>query len=278
MEKVSSLYKFRQESADRTQLSLCCFTYKNIYFYLSRSEFLFLFIRYLLALTVLIFLIMILFPDLADEVLSLSIQVFPAVYSLVLLLPCYNRLTYQNLTPYWLVFHLFPIIEMVIHNTVTSFLSDLFLLYLIFINIYNVKLPDCERKKQFAAVIPEEYPFGLTIACFSALYISFFLLFELDDAVISLMLLSWIFFLLARWHWPVVMLNLLGVIGVFWFFASGFVEMKHHKNIIINALIKVSLLDSILFLIFSLSLFINMLFWLEAWQRERLSTITNIVR
>lgn len=276
MEKVSSLYKFRQGRADGAQLNFSCFTYKNIYFYLSRSEFLFLFFRYLLALMVLIFLILILFPDLADEVLSLSIQAFPAVYSVVLLLPCLNRLIYQNLTPYWLVFHISPIIEMVLYTPVTSFLSDLFLLYLIFINIYDVKLPACERKKQFAAAKAEEYPFGLTIVCFSTLYISFFLLFELDDAIISLMLLSWIFFLLAKWHWPVVMLNLLGALGIFWFFASGFVEMKHHKNIIVNALIKVSLLDSILFLIFSLSLFINMLFWLEAWQRDRLSTVTNI--
>lgn len=52
-------------------------------------------------------------------------------------------------------------------------------------------------------------------------------------------------------------------------FSSGFVDIKYHKNIIVRALIKISLLDSLLFIIFSLSLFINMLFWLEEWQRTR---------
>ncbi|EFA46088.1 conserved hypothetical protein [Yersinia pestis KIM D27] len=46
-------------------------------------------------------------------------------------------------------------------------------------------------------------------------------------------------------------------------------DIKYHKNIIVRALIKISLLDSLLFIIFSLSLFINMLFWLEEWQRTR---------
>ncbi|CNI18450.1 hypothetical protein [Yersinia pekkanenii] len=269
MGKVSSLYKFRQDSADMAPLNLSFFTYKTIYFYLSRCEFLFLLFRYLLAFVLLVFFIMGLFPDLEDEILSLSIFSFPAVYSLVLLPLCINRLAYQNLSPYLLVFHLFPIIDMVSHNTVTALLADSFLLYLIFINIYDIKPPVCERKKQLAAVLPEEYPFGLALACFSLLYLGFFLLFELDEAVISLMVLSWIFFLLARWYWPVVVLNVVGGIGVFLFFSSGFVEMKHHKNIIIHALLKISLLDSILFVIFSLSLFINMLFWLEAWQRGR---------
>ncbi|WP_235921495.1 hypothetical protein [Yersinia artesiana] len=194
---------------------------------------------------------------------------FTGVLSLVLLLPCSYRLANQKLNPYLLLFHLLPFDYYFLYGEIDLFLLVSFLLYLTFINIYDIKPPTCDRRKQLASALPNEYPFGLALVCFGLLYLSFFLIFELDDAIILLMALSWVFFLLAKWHWPVVILNILGAVGVFWFFSSGFVEVKHHQNIIINALIKVSLLDSILFLIFSLSLFINMLFWLEAWQRER---------
>ncbi|CNI36345.1 hypothetical protein [Yersinia vastinensis] len=274
MGKISNLYKFRQDEADKTKLNVNdiisnAINDDTLYRYMSRTEFLFLFIRYLFASIIIIFLTMIMFPDFFDEILSLSISSFSIVYSLVLLLPCSYRLASQRLSPYLLIFHLLPLGGYFQNSTLTLFLFGLFLLYLIFINIYDVKPPTCERRKQLASNLPDEYPFGLTLICFSLLYISFFLLFEPDDAFISLMMLSWIFFLLAKWHWPVVVLNILGAVGVFWFFSSGFVDIKHHKNIIIDALIKISLLDNILFLIFSLSLFINMLFWLEDWLRER---------
>ncbi|HDL7090882.1 TPA: hypothetical protein PXM39_002349 [Yersinia enterocolitica] len=269
MVKISSLYKSRKDSADIAQLNLSYCINNLICRYMSRSECLFLFFRYVLVLITIIFLVTILFPDLIDEILDFSVSSFLAVLSLVLLLPCSYRLASQRLSPYLLMFHLLPFVFYFSHSLLTLCLSGLFLLYFIAINIYDIKPPTCERRKQLASALPNEYPFGLTLVFFGLLYISFFLFFELDDAIISLMMLSWIFFLLAKWHWPVVVLNIVGSVGVFWFFSSGFVEVKHHKNIIINALIKISLLDNILFLIFSLSLFINMLFWLETWQRER---------
>ncbi|MCW6561526.1 hypothetical protein [Yersinia ruckeri] len=51
--------------------------------------------------------------------------------------------------------------------------------------------------------------------------------------------------------------------------SSDFSDLKHHQNIFIDALIKISLLDSVLFLMFSLSLFLNMLFWLEERDRNK---------
>ncbi|EKN3724921.1 TPA: hypothetical protein ACPZRY_003462 [Yersinia enterocolitica] len=274
MGKISNLCKFRKDDADTAQLNLnyvinnstpdhfsCC--------YMSRSECLFIFVRYLLTLVVVIFLMTILFPELVNEVLAVSISSFTSVLSLVLLLPCSYRLANQKLSPYLLLFHLLPFDFYFLYGAHDLFLLSSFLLYLALINIYDIKPPACERRKELASVLPDEYPFGLALICFCLLYLSFFLIFELDDAVILLMILSWILFLLAKWHWPVVVLNIVGAVGVFWFFSSGFVEVKHHQNIIINALVKVSLLDNILFLIFSLSLFINMLFWLETWQRER---------
>lgn len=274
MGKISNLCKFRMDAANQAQLNsryIINTAVSDSAFcrYMSRSEFLFLFVRYLLTLMVIVLFVTILFPDLIDDIISLSLFSFFPVLSLVLLLPCSYRLANQRLSPYLLVFHLLPLGHYFLPGLLPWLLSIVFLLYLVFINIYDIKPPVCERRKKLASVLPDEYPFGLTLLCFSLLYISFFLLIELDDAIISLMVLSWIFFLLAKWHWPVVTLNVLGAVGVFWFFSSGFVEVKHHKNIIINALVKISLLDNILFLIFSLSLFINMLFWLEAWQRER---------
>ncbi|QHB33216.1 hypothetical protein F0T03_14320 [Yersinia canariae] len=278
MGKISNLYKFRKDSNDTVPLNLDYFINNSImdspiYRYMSRSECVFLFARYLLALMTIVFLVTIIFPDLIDDILDLSVSSFPAMFSLVLLLPCSNRLASQNLSPNLLIFHLLPFGCYFSHGLLSIFLLGLFLLYFISINIYDIKPLACECRKKLSSTLPNEYPFGLALVCFSLLYISFFMLFELDDAIISLMMLSWIFFLLAKWHWPVVALNILGAVGVFWFFSSGFVEIKHHQNIIINALIKISLLDNILFLIFSLSLFINMLFWLEAWQRDRLPTV-----
>ena len=274
MVKISSLYKFRKNSTDMAQLNLdYCINNGTVdnptCRYMSRSECLFLFVRYALALMTITFLVIILFPDLTDNILDFSVSSFLAVLSLVLLLPCFYRLASQRLSPYLLMFHLLPFVFYFSHSLWALCLSGLFLLYVMAINIYDIKPPICDRRKQLATALPNEYPFGVALVCFGLLYMSFFLIFEFDDAIISLMVLSWIFFLLAKWHWPVVVLNIVGAIGVFWFFSSGFVEVKHHQNIIINALIKVSLLDNILFLIFSLSLFINMLFWLEAWQRER---------
>lgn len=274
MGKISNLCKFRKDAADEAQLNLRYIINTAVSDsascrYMSRCEFLFLFIRYLLTLMVTVLLVSILFPDLIDEIISLSLLSFFPILSLVLLLPCSYRLASQRLSLYLLIFHLLPLGHYFFSGLFPWLLSIVFLLYLVFINIYDIKPPACERRKQLASVLPDEYPFGLTLICFSLLYLSFFLLIELDDAIISLMVLSWIFFLLAKWHWPVVILNTLGAIGVFWFFSSGFVEIKHHKNIIINALIKISLLDNILFFIFSLSLFINMLFWLETWLRDR---------
>ncbi|WP_145522685.1 hypothetical protein [Yersinia rohdei] len=274
MGKVSNLYKFRKENTDMAQSNLDyvikgAIRESESYTYMSRGEFAFIFFRYSLALLAIIFLMEIVFPDLIDEVLSLSVTSIFIVLSLVMLLPSSYRLANQQLSPYLLVFHLLPLGCALLPATFTLPIIGLFLLYLISINVFDIKPPACERRKQLASALPDEYPFGLTLACFSLLYISFFLLFELDDAIICLMLVGWLFFLLAKWHWPVVILNVLGVVGMFWFFSSGFLEVKHHKNIIINALIKISLLDNILFLIFSFSLFINMLYWLEAWQRER---------
>lgn len=274
MVKISSLYKFRKNSTDMAQLNLdYCINNGTVdnptCRYMSRSECLFLFVRYALALMTITFLVIILFPDLTDNILDFSVSSFLAVLSLVLLLPCSYRLAGQRLSPYLLMFHLLPFVFYFSHSLWALCLSGLFLLYVMAINIYDIKPPVCDRRKQLAIALPNEYPFGVALVCFGLLYMSFFLIFEFDDAIISLMVLSWIFFLLAKWHWPVVVLNIVGAIGVFWFFSSGFVEVKHHQNIIINALIKVSLLDNILFLIFSLSLFINMLFWLEAWQRDR---------
>ncbi|MFV8799206.1 hypothetical protein ACNSO8_11320 [Yersinia sp. LJYL362] len=274
MVKISSLYKFRKNSTDMVYLNLdYCINNGTVdnptYRYMSRSECLFLFVRYALALMTIMFLVIILFPDLIDNILDFSVSSFLAVLSLVLLLPCSYRLASQRLSPYLLMFHLLPFVFYFSHSLIALCLSGLFFLYFIAINIYDIKPPVCDRRKQLATALPNEYPFGVALVCFGLLYMSFFLIFEFDDAIISLMVLSWIFFLLAKWHWPVVVLNIVGAIGVFWFFSSGFVEVKHHQNIIINALIKVSLLDNILFLIFSLSLFINMLFWLEARQRDR---------
>lgn len=269
MVKVSSLYKLRKDSTDIAQLNLSYDINNPTFRYMSRSECLFLFFRYVLALMTIIFLVTILFPDLIDEIVGFSVSSFLAVLSLVLLLPCSYRLASQRLSPYLLMFHLLPLGFYFLHSLLALSLSGLFLLYFIAINIYDIKPPTCERRKNLVSALPNEYPFGLTLIFFSLIYISFFLFLEFDDAIISLMISSWIFFLLAKWHWPVVVLNIVGSIGVFWFFSSGFVEVKHHKNIIINALVKISLLDNILFLIFSLSLFINMLFWLETWQRER---------
>lgn len=274
MGKISNLYKFRKDSVEMAQMNLD-YLIKNGFIdnpicrYMSRSYFFFLFFRYLFALMVIIFLVTVLFPDLTDEVLYFSVSSFFAVLSLVLVLPCSYRLASQKLSPYLLMFHVLPFACYFSYGLLTFFLLGSFLLYLIFINIFDIKPLTCERRKQWAAALPNEYPFGLALISFSLLYLSFFLLFELDDAVIALMMLSWIFFLLAKWYWPVVALNIVGAVGLFWFFSSGFVEVKHHKNIIIDALIKISLLDSILFLIFSLSLFINILFWLEARQREQ---------
>lgn len=274
MGKISNLFKFRNDSADIAQLNLDYCIDNDItdnvrYRYISRSECLFLSVRYLLALISIVFLIIILFPDDMDEVLTLAISSLPAALSLVLLLPCSYRLACQKLSLYLLMFHLLPFACYFSYSLLPVSLLGLFLLYLISINIYDIKPPVCEGRKQLASVEPNEYPFGLTVVCFGLLYISIFLLFEFDDAFILLMMLSWIFFFLAKWHWPVVTLNIVGAIGVFGFFSSGLVEVKHHQNIIINALIKISLLGNILFLIFSLSFFINMLFWLEAWLREQ---------
>ncbi|OWF75449.1 hypothetical protein B4907_21590, partial [Yersinia kristensenii] len=58
-------------------------------------------------------------------------------------------------------------------------------------------------------------------------------LFELDDAVIALMMLSWIFFLLAKWYWPVVALNIVGAVGLFWFFRDR--VRVNNENIIKSA-------------------------------------------
>ncbi len=269
MVKISSLYKLRQDSSDIAQLNLNYCINNPTCRYMSRSECLLLFVRYVLALMTIMFLVTILFPDSIDEILVFFVSSFFAALSLVLLLPCSYRLASQRLSPYLLIFHLLPFAFYLSHTLLALCLSGLFLLYILAINIYDIKPPACDRRKQLSSALPNEYPFGLALICFGLLYITFFLIFELGDAIVSLMMLSWIFFLLAKWHWPVVVLNIVGAVGVFWFFSSGFVEIKHHQNIIINALVKVSLLDNILFLIFSLSLFINMLFWLEDWQRER---------
>ncbi|WP_145509780.1 MULTISPECIES: hypothetical protein [Yersinia] len=274
MGKISNLYKFRKDGVEMAKMDLDYlinngFIDNPICRYMSRSEFFFLFFRYLFALMVIVFLVTILFPDLTDDVLYLSVSSFFPVLSLVLLLPCSYRLASQKLSPCLLMFHFLPFAYCFLHGVLMFFLLGSFLLYLILINIFDIKPLACERRKQWASALPNEYPFRLALISFSLLYLSFFLLFELDDAIIALMMLSWIFFLLAKWYWPVVALNIVGAVGLFWFFSSGFVEVKHHKNIIIDALIKISLLDSILFLIFSLSLFINILFWLEARQREQ---------
>ncbi|WP_145588638.1 hypothetical protein [Yersinia aldovae] len=269
MGKISSLCKLGTDSAQIAQLNFNNLRDNTTSFYVSRSEFLFLFVRYLLALIIIIILLAVLLPDLFDELLLMFLQSFPAILSLVLLLPCSQRLAAQGLSPYLLICHLFPLINYLPANKLTLPLVGVFCLYLLFINIYSARPPEYQYQKQQKRELTGEYPFGLTLVCFCLLYISFFLLFELDDAIILLMALSWIFFLLAKWHWPVVALNTLGAVGVFLFFSSGLVELKHHENIIIEALIKISLLDNILFLIFSLSLFLNMLFWLEAWQRGR---------
>ncbi len=269
MGKISTLCKSRRDETHITWLNSKNHNNDTAYFYISRSDFLLIFIRYLFILIVLIIVLAVLLPESHDELLHALIRLLPATLSLVLLLPCAARLASQRLSQYLLVFHLFPLITSYSLNPLTIPLSGAFLLYLIFINIYVDTPPSCERKKQQSNILPHEYPVGLTLLCFSGLYLTFFVWFDLDDAIIFLMSLSWLFFLLSKWRWQVVALNALGGVGLFWFFSSGFVDIKYHKNIIVRALIKISLLDSLLFIIFSLSLFINMLFWLEEWQRTR---------
>ncbi|CNB02859.1 membrane protein [Yersinia similis] len=269
MGKISTLCKLRKDETHIAWLNSKSHNNDTTYFYISRSDFLLLFIRYLFMLIVFIIVLAVSLPESHDELLHAFICLSPAILSLVLLLPCAARLASQRLSQYLLVFHLFPFITYFSLNPLTIPLSGVFLLYLIFINIYVDTPPSCERKKQQANILPQEYPVGLTLLCFSGLYLTFFVWFELDHAIIFLMLLSWVFFLLSKWRWQVVALNVLGGVGLFWFFSSGFVDIKYHKNIIVRALIKISLLDSVLFIIFSLSLFINMLFWLEEWQRTR---------
>ncbi len=108
MVKISSLYKSREDSADIAQLNLNYCINNLTFCYMSRSECLFLFFRYVLALITIIFLVTILFPDLIDEILDFSVSSFLAVLSLVLLLPCSYRLASQRLSPYLLIFHLLP--------------------------------------------------------------------------------------------------------------------------------------------------------------------------
>lgn len=269
MGKISALCKSRQDDTRIVWLNIKGFNNSTTYSYISRSEFLLLFIRYLFTLIVFVIFLAALLPESYDNLLYTFIWLTPAILSLVLLLPCAQRLASQRLSQYLLICHLFPLITYFTLNIFTLPLTGAFLLYLILINIYVDTPPECEREKQLTNILIHEYPFGLTLVCFSVLYLVFFVWFELDDAIIFLMSLSWIFFLLSKWHWQVVVLNILGGGGLFLFFYSGFVDIKYHNNIIIRALVKISLLDSILFLIFSLSLFINMLFWLEEWQRER---------
>ncbi len=92
MVKISSLYKSRKDSADIAQLNLSYCINNLICRYMSRSECLFLFFRYVLVLITIIFLVTILFPDLIDEIMDFCISSFLAVLSLVLLLPCSYRL------------------------------------------------------------------------------------------------------------------------------------------------------------------------------------------
>ncbi len=274
MGKISNLCKPGAGGAQIAPLDFNGLCGSTTFFYVSRSEFLFLSIRYLLTLMIIVVLLSALLPDLFDEVLFLSLQSFPAIMSLVLLLPCSQRLTTQGLSSYLLICHLFPLINYFPLNILTLPLSGAFLLYLLFINIYSARPPEYQYQREQTKELAGEYPFGLTVVCFGLLYMIFFLLFELDDALILLMALSWIFFLLASWYWPVVALNTFGAVGVLLFFSSGLVDLKHHENIIIQASIKISLLDNILFLIFSLSLFLNMLFWLDEWQRGRQPQVT----
>ncbi len=131
------------------------------------------FIRYLFILIVLIIVLAVLLPESHDELLHALIRLLPATLSLVLLLPCAARLASQRLSQYLLVFHLFPLITCFSLNPLTIPLSGAFLLYLIFINIYVDTPPSCERKKQQSNILPHEYPVGLTLLCFSGLYLTF---------------------------------------------------------------------------------------------------------
>lgn len=81
MGKISNLCKFRKDAADEAQLNLRYIINTAVSDsascrYMSRCEFLFLFIRYLLTLMVTVLLVSILFPDLIDEIISLSLLSF----------------------------------------------------------------------------------------------------------------------------------------------------------------------------------------------------------
>lgn len=239
------------------------------FYFMSRGEFFILVMRYILVQPLLLILLDVLWPEQFDDLIVIFVQSWPALLSLVLLMPCYYRLRSQGLSPYLLLVHLFPLINYLPQNMFTLPLCGAFILYLLFINIYPGYHVACERKKEIKNELPGEYPFGLTFVCFLVLNLLPFLYFDMDDAAILLIMASWISFLLAKFHWPVVVINIIGSVGVFLFLSSDFSDLKHHNNIIINAVIKISLLDSVLFLMFSLSLFLNMLFWLEEFQRDK---------
>lgn len=270
MSKVSQLFSF----SDVFEMTEMGYRYSDIsnnpaFYFMSRGEFLIVLMRYLLVLPLLLILMDVLWPDLFDELVIVALQSWPAVFSLVLLIPCYYRLKSQGLSHYLLLINLFPLINYLPLNILTLPLCGAFLLYLIFINIYPGERHRCERKIEINHEIPGGYPLKPTIGYFFALNLLGFLFFELDDAAILLIMISWISFLLTKFHWPVVIINIIGAIGIFIFLSSDFSDLKHHQNIFIDALIKISLLDSVLFLMFSLSLFLNMLFWLEERDRNK---------
>ncbi len=79
MGKISNLYKFRKDGVEMAKMDLDYlinngFIDNPICRYMSRSEFFFLFFRYLFALMVIVFLVTILFPDLTDDVLYLPLS------------------------------------------------------------------------------------------------------------------------------------------------------------------------------------------------------------
>lgn len=81
MGKISNLCKFRMDAANQAQLNsryIINTAVSDSAFcrYMSRSEFLFLFIRYLLTLMVIVLFVTILFPDLIDDIISLSLRSF----------------------------------------------------------------------------------------------------------------------------------------------------------------------------------------------------------
>lgn len=231
---------------------------------MSRTVFFSIMVRGLILLISLALIFSILTFDLSEKVTcNVYFQLIPALFSLMLLLPCFYRIVTQRLSQYLLIFNLFPLISYFLYNTLVLSLNLVFLLYLFFLNIYSSNNSLQKKSIALSDIREKEYPVGGAMLLVLLLFIFTFSIFGTDEVSSGLILLSWTIFALIPFYRLVVWMRVFEGLCIAIYFVFEVFDIKHHQNFLINALIKISMPEVILILISCINVFLNFLFWLD---------------